>query len=102
MNIIMYYMLIYFIQHFFHLQITVKNHTMVCKACNSHVHNKNDMTLLHLNKCFNGKFNNDHCSIENYLYSLSCKTVTSVHNNYTCKTITSVHNNNKKCKFELL
>ena len=37
---------------FFHLQITVKNHTMVCKACNSHVHNTNDMTLLHLNECF--------------------------------------------------
>ena len=33
---------------FFSLQITVKNHTMVCKACNSHVHNTNDMTLLHL------------------------------------------------------
>ena len=28
---------------------------MVCKACNSHVHNTNDMTLLHLNECFNGK-----------------------------------------------
>ena len=33
---------------FFHLQITVKKHTMVCKACNLHVHNTNDMTLLHL------------------------------------------------------
>ena len=73
---------------FFCLQITVKKHTMVCKACNSHVHNTNDMTLLHLNKCFNGKFNDDHCS------------VTSVHNNNSCKTITPVHNN-KKCKFDL-
>ena len=60
-----YYVLQYFL--FFHLQITVKNHTMVCKACNSCVHNRNDMTLLHLNKCFNGKFNDDHCSIQNYL-----------------------------------
>ena len=32
---------------------------MVCKACNSYIHNTNDMTLLHLNKCFNGKFNDD-------------------------------------------
>ena len=31
-----------------------KQHTMVCKACNSHVHNTNDMTLVHLNECFNG------------------------------------------------
>ena len=81
---------------FFHFQITVKKHTMVCKACNSYVHNTNDMTLLHLNECFNGKFNDDHCSVQNYLYCFSCKTVTSVHNN---KTITSVHN--KKCKFDM-
>ena len=26
---------------------------MVCKACNSYAHNTNDMTLLHLNECFN-------------------------------------------------
>ena len=44
---------------FFCLQITVKKHTMVCKACNSYVHKANDMTLLHLSKCFNGKFNDD-------------------------------------------
>ena len=57
---------------------------MVCKACNSYVHNTNDMTLLHLNKCFNGKFNDDvkHCSIENYLYCFSCKTITPIHNNF--------------------
>ena len=55
---------------------------MVCKACNSHVHNTNDMTLVHLNECFNGKFNDDHCSIQNYLYCFSCKTATSVHNCY--------------------
>ena len=85
---------------FFHLQITVKKHTMVCEACNSHVHNTNDMTLLHLNECFNGKFNDDHCSIQNYLYCFSCKTVTSVHNNNSCKTIASVHNN-KRCKFDM-
>ena len=30
---------------FFCLQITVKKHTMVCKACNSYVHNTNDMTI---------------------------------------------------------
>ena len=30
---------------FFRLQISVKKHTMVCKACNSHVHNTNDMTI---------------------------------------------------------
>ena len=84
---------------FFGLQITVKKHTMVCKACNSDVHNTNDMTLLHLS--FNGKFNDDHCSIQNYLYCFSYKTVTSVHNNNnSCKTITSVHNN-KKCKFDV-
>ena len=77
-----------------------QKHTMVCKACNSHVHNTNDMTLLHLNECFNGKFNDDHCSIQSYLYCSSCKTVTSVHNNNSCKTITSVHNN-KKCKFDM-
>ena len=58
-----------------------QKHTMVCKACNSYVHNINDMTLLHLNECFNGKFNDDHCSIQNYLYCSSCKTVISVHNN---------------------
>ena len=81
---------------FFHLQITVKKHIMMCKACNSHVHNTNAMTLLHLNECFNGKFNDDHCSVQNYLYCFSCKTVTSVHNN---KTITSVHN--KKRKFDM-
>ena len=81
------------------MQITVKKHTMVCKACNAYVHNTNDMTLLHLNECFNEKFNDDHCSIQNYLYCFSCKTVTSVHNN-SCKTITSVHNN-KKCKFDV-
>ena len=42
------------------------------------------MTLLHLNKCFNGKFNDDVkcCSIENYLYSFSCKTITPIHNNF--------------------
>ena len=78
---IVFYVLQYFL--FFHLQITVKKHTMVCKACNSYVHNRNDMTLLHLNKCFNGKFNDDvkHCSIENYLYCFSCKTITPIHNN---------------------
>ena len=81
---------------FFRLQISVKKHTMVCKACNSHVHNTNDMTLLHLNECFNGKFNDDHCSVENYLYHFSCKTVSSVHNNNSCKTITP-----KKCKFDV-
>ena len=81
---------------FFRLQITVKKHTMVCKACNSHVHNTNDMILLYLNECFNGKFD-DHCSVQNYFYCFSCKTVTSVHNN---KTITSVHDN-KKCKFDM-
>ena len=64
---------------------SVKNHTMVCKACNSYVHNRNDMTLLHLNKCFNGKFNDDHCSIENYLYCFSCRTIISIHNNKKCK-----------------
>ena len=53
------------------------------------------MTLLHLNECFNGKFNDDHCRIQNYLYCFSCKTITSVHNNNSCKTITSVHNNKK-------
>ena len=83
---------------FFHLQITVKKHTIVCKACNSYVHNTNDMTLLHLNECFNEKFNDDHCSIQNDLYCFSYKTITSVHNNNSCKTITYVHNN-KKCKF---
>ena len=62
---------------FFCLQITVKKHTMVCKACNSHVH-----------------------SVQNYLYHFCCKTVTTVHNNNSCKTITSVHNN-KKCKFDM-
>ena len=69
---------------FFHLQITVKKHTLVCKACNSYVHNTNDMTQLHLNKCFNGKFNDDvKCSsIENYLYCFSCKTITPIHNNF--------------------
>ena len=47
--------------NFFRLQISVKKqHTMVCKACNSYVHNTNDMTLVHLNECFNGKFNDDH------------------------------------------
>ena len=85
---------------FFRLQITVRKHTTVCKACNSYVHNTNDMTLLHLNKCFNGKFNDDHCSIQNYLYCFSCKSVTSVNNNNSCKTITSVHNN-KKHKFDV-
>ena len=70
---------------FFHLQITVKKHTMVCKACNSYVHNTNDMTLLHLNECFNGKFNDDYCSVQNYLYCFSCKTITSVHNNKKSK-----------------
>ena len=35
----------------FCLQITVQKHTMVCKACNSYVHNTNDMTLLHINIC---------------------------------------------------
>ena len=94
---IIFYVLQYFL--FFHLQITVKNHTMVCKACNSCVHNRNDMTLLHLNKCFNGKFNDDHCSVENYLYCFSFKTITCVHNNNS-KTITSVHNK-KKCKFDV-
>ena len=85
---------------FFCLQITVQKHTMVCKACNLHVHNTNDMTLLHLNECFNGKFNTYQGSIQNYLYCFSCKTVTSVHNNNSCKTIISVHNN-KKCKFDM-
>ena len=51
-----------------------QKHTMVCKACNSYVHNTNDMTLLHLNECFNGKFNDDHCNVQNYLYCFSCKT----------------------------
>ena len=78
-----------------------KQHTVVCKACNSHVHNTNDMTLVHLNECFNGKFNDDHCSVQNYLYCFSCKIVTSVHNNNSCKTITPVHNNHKKRKFEM-
>ena len=41
-----------------------KQHTMVCKACNSHVHNTNYMTST-LNECFNGKFNDDHCSVQN-------------------------------------
>ena len=77
-----------------------QKHTMVCNACNSHVHNTNDMTLLYLNECFNGKFNDDHCSVQNYLYCFSCKTVTSVHNNNSCKTITSVQNN-KKHKFDM-
>ena len=86
----------------FRLQISVKKqHTMVCKACNSHVHNTNDMTLVHLNECFNGKFNDDHCKVQNYLYYFSCKTVTSVHNNNNCKTITPVHNNHKKHKFNM-
>ena len=82
---------------FFRLQISVKKqHTMVCKACNSHVHNTNDMTLVHLNECFNGKFNDDHCRVQNYLYCFSCKTVTPVHNNNnSCKAITPVHNNHK-------
>ena len=79
MNIIIMYYNIFFL--LFGLQITVKNHTMVCKGCNSYVHNRNDMTLLHLKKFFNGKFNDDHCSIENYLYCFSCKTITSIHNN---------------------
>ena len=76
------------------MQISVKKqHTMVCKACNSHVHNTNDMTLVHLNECFNGKFNDDHCRVQNYLYCFSCKTVTPVHNNNnSCKAITLVHN----------
>ena len=80
--------------NFFRLQISVKKqHTMVCKACNSHVHNTNDMTLVHLNECFNGKFNDDHCRVQNYLYCFSCKTVTPVHNNNnSCKAITPVHN----------
>ena len=81
---------------FFHLQITVKKHTMVCKACDSYVLSTNDMTLLHLNKCFNAKFNDDHCSIQNCLYCFSCKTITSVQNN---KTITFVHN--KKHRFDM-
>ena len=57
---------------------------MVCKACNSYVHNTNDMTLLHLNKCFNGKFKDDvkHCSIENYLYCFSCETIMPTHNDF--------------------
>ena len=80
--IIMYYNNLFL---FFHLQITVKNYTIVCKACNSCVHNRNDMTLFHLNKCFNGKLNDDYCSIENYLCCFSCKTITSVHNNKKCK-----------------
>ena len=62
MNIIMYYNNFFC---FFHLQITVKKHTMVCKTCNSYVHDTNDTTLLHLNERFNGKFNDDHCSIQN-------------------------------------
>ena len=72
---------------FFCLQITVKKHTMVCKACNSYVHNTNDMILLHLNKCYNGKFNDDVkcCSIENYLYCFGCKTITPILNNKKCK-----------------
>ena len=45
MNIIIMYYNNFFV--FFHLQITVKKHTMVHKACNSYVHNTNDMTLLH-------------------------------------------------------
>ena len=98
MNIIIMYYNNYFL--FFCLQITVKKHTMVCKACNSYVHNTNDRTLLHLNECFNGKFNDDHCSIQNYLYCFSCKTITSVHYNNSGKTITFVHNN-KKCKFDV-
>ena len=92
-------MLYNIIINFFRLQISVKKqHTIVCKACNSHVHNTNDMTLVHLNKCFNGKFNDDHCRVQNYLYCFSCKTV---HNNNSCKTITAVHNNHKKHKFDM-
>ena len=60
----------------------------------------NDDDDCHLNECFNGKFNDDHCSVQNYLYCFSCKTVTSIHNNNSCKTITSVHNN-KKHKFDM-
>ena len=67
----------------------------------SHVHNTNDMTLVHLNECFNGKFNDDHCRVQNYLYCFSCKTVTPVHNNNSCKAITPVHNNHKKHKFDM-
>ena len=63
---------------------------MVCKDCNSYVHNRNDMTLLHLNKCFNGKFNDDHCSIENYLYCFSCKTITSIHNNISANLMCNI------------
>ena len=48
---------------FFPFADNCQKHTMVCKACNSYVHNTNDMTLLHLNECFNGKFNDDHCSV---------------------------------------
>ena len=60
--------------NFFRLQISVKKqHTMVCKACNSHVHNTNDMTLVHLNECFNGKFNDDHCRVQNYCIVLVVK-----------------------------
>ena len=58
------------------------------------------MTLLHLNECFNGNFNDDTCNIQNYLYCFSCKTIISVHNNNSCKTITSVHDN-KKCKVDV-
>ena len=97
MNIIIMYYNNFFVLPF---ADNCQKHTMVCKAFNPYVHNTNDITLLHFNKCFNGKFNDDHCSIQNYLYCFSCKTVTSVHNNNSCKTITSVHNN-KKCKFDV-
>ena len=84
--IMLIYLYDYYVQYninFFRLQISVKKqHTMVCKACNSHVHNTNDMTLVHLNECFNGKFNDDHCRVQNYLYCFSCKTITPVHNNH--------------------
>ena len=62
----------------------------------------NDMTLVHLNECFNGKFNDDHFRVQNYLYCFSCKTITPVHNNNnSCKAITPVHNNHKKHKFDM-
>ena len=87
MHIIILYF--YVLQYFFVFLFAdnCQKHTKICKACNSCVQNANDMTLLHLNKCFNGKFNDDVkcCSIENYLYCFSCKTKTPVHNDKKCK-----------------
>ena len=99
---IMYYVIQYKSFLYFSICSVKKQHTMMCKACNSHVHNTNDMTLVHLNECFKGKFNDDHCRVQNYLYCFSCKTITPVHNNNnSCKAITPVLNNHKKQKFDM-